>query len=73
MRDTFIAESVQLVQNSLWDGLGASGEMKQRSDMVSFRFLRTEESHFNVSVGSDVILLLHSLHWLPIHNEFSTR
>ena len=33
----------------------------------------SDESHFNVSVRSDVILLLHSLHWLPIHNEFSTR
>ena len=42
MRDTFIAESVYLVLNSLWDGLGASGEMKQKSDMVSFRFLRKE-------------------------------
>ena len=33
----------------------------------------SDESHFNVSVGSDVTPLLHSLHWLPIHNEFSTR
>ena len=56
----FIAESVYLVVNSLRDGLGASGEMKQRSDIVNFRFLRTE-------IAESVYLVLNSLwDWEPV-------